>query len=209
MNIELTYDKMEEAELVARILGKKEVDEECYVYAAQLVKEEPMTLIDAESYAIRNGRATLDRFSKIQAAVELGRRAMINDQLSRKIEVTRPDQVAALMSPIYKGKEHESFHCLCLDTKNKLKKLVEVSVGSLNASIVNPREVFKEAVRMSAAAIVVTHNHPSGDPTPSGADIQITRRIVNAGDVLGIDMLDHIVFGGGGRCISMRDERLI
>jgi DNA repair protein RadC len=82
--------------------------------------------------------------------------------------------------------------------------MVEVSVGSLNASIVHPRELFKEAVRMSAASIVVVHNHPSGDPTPSGADLQLTRRLAKAGEVLGIELLDHIVIGDGGAHTSLR-----
>ena len=83
--------------------------------------------------------------------------------------------------------------------------MVEVSVGSLNASIVHPRELFKEAVRLSAAAVIVVHNHPSGDPTPSGADLQLTRRLVRAGDVLGIEVLDHVVIGDGGAHVSLRE----
>jgi DNA repair protein RadC len=82
---------------------------------------------------------------------------------------------------------------------------VEVSVGSLNASIVHPRELFKEAVRLSAASVVVVHNHPSGDPTPSGADLQLTRRLVRAGEVLGIELVDHVVIGDGGSYASVRD----
>jgi DNA repair protein RadC len=84
-------------------------------------------------------------------------------------------------------------------------RAAEVSVGSLNASIVHPRELFKDAIRVSAASLVVVHNHPSGDPTPSGADIQLTRRLVKAGDVLGIELLDHVVIGDGGEYSSLRD----
>ena len=87
--------------------------------------------------------------------------------------------------------------------------MIEVSVGSLNASIVHPRELFKEAVRLSAASVVVVHNHPSGDPTPSGADIQLTRRLVRAGDVLGIEVLDHVVIGDGGAHASLRELGLM
>jgi len=84
-----------------------------------------------------------------------------------------------------------------------------VSVGSLNASIVHPRELFKEAVKSSAASIVLVHNHPSGDPTPSGADVSLTRRLVKAGDVLGIEVLDHVVIGDGGGHASLRDLGLM
>ncbi len=87
--------------------------------------------------------------------------------------------------------------------------MVEVSIGSLNASIVHPRELFKEAVKVSAASIVLVHNHPSGDPTPSGADVQLTRRLVKAGDVLGIEVLDHVVIGDGGEHSSLRDLGLM
>jgi DNA repair protein RadC len=88
-------------------------------------------------------------------------------------------------------------------------RIIEVSVGSLNASIVHPRELFKDAVRASAASVVVVHNHPSGDPTPSGADIQLTRRLVKAGDVLGVDVLDHVIIGDGGAHASMRELGLM
>ena len=96
-----------------------------------------------------------------------------------------------------------------MNTKNQLVKLTEVSVGSLNASIVHPRELFKDAVKVSAAALVVVHNHPSGDPTPSGADIQLTRRLAKAGDVLGIELLDHVIIGDGGEHSSLRDMGLM
>ena len=82
-------------------------------------------------------------------------------------------------------------------------------MGSLNASIVHPRELFKEAVKVSAASVVVVHNHPSGDPTPSGADVQLTRRLVKAGDVLGIEVLDHVVIGDGGDHASLRELGLM
>lgn len=104
--------------------------------------------------------------------------------------------------------DREHFHCLLLDTKNRLIERVEISVGSLNASIVHPRELYKLAVARSAAAVIVVHNHPSGDTTPSGADIQLTRRLVKAGDVLGIELLDHVIVGSEG-FTSLRDSGLM
>jgi DNA repair protein RadC len=98
---------------------------------------------------------------------------------------------------------------IALNTKNRLIRMYEVSVGSLNATIVHPRELFKDAVRLSAASVVVVHNHPSGDPTPSAADIQLTRRLVKAGDVLGIDVLDHVVIGTAGEFSSLREMGLM
>ena len=91
--------------------------------------------------------------------------------------------------------DREVFVAAALNTMNRVLGVWQVSVGSLNASIVHPRELFRQAVMLAAASVVVGHNHPSGDPTPSGADIQLTRRLVKAGDVLGIEVLDHVVVG--------------
>jgi len=104
--------------------------------------------------------------------------------------------------------EKEHFLMLSLDTKNQLKAVHIISIGSVNATIVHPREVFKNAILESAAAILVGHNHPSGDPTPSQPDIDITKKLVESGKILGVEMYDHIVFGDT-RFISMKDQELI
>ena len=127
----------------------------------------------------------------------------------RRPTISTPEDVVALCSPQLRGLDREHFWALALNTKNQLLRVIEVSVGSLNASIVHPRELFKDAVRVSAASVVVVHNHPSGDPTPSGADIQLTRRLVKAGDVLGVEVLDHVVLGDGGAHASLRDLGLM
>lgn len=123
--------------------------------------------------------------------------------------VSTPEDVVAICGSQLSGLDREHFWALALNTKNRLLRTIEVSVGSLNASIVHPRELFKDAVRVSAASVVVVHNHPSGDPTPSGADIQLTRRLVKAGDVLGIEVLDHVVIGDTGEHASLRDLGLM
>jgi len=104
--------------------------------------------------------------------------------------------------------DREVFAAVALNTKNRVLGAYHVSIGSLNASIVHPRELFRTAVMLGAASVVVGHNHPSGDPTPSGADIQLTRRLVKAGDVLGIEVLDHIVVGDTSH-VSLRDQGLM
>jgi DNA repair protein RadC len=91
--------------------------------------------------------------------------------------------------------EVEEFHVLLLDAKNRLIRDVKVSKGTLNSSLVHPREVFREAVRAGAANVILVHNHPSGDPTPSGDDLRITRELIEAGRVLKIEVLDHIIVG--------------
>lgn len=148
------------------------------------------------------------RAAAVLASVELARRAAMSPVIERR-SVSTPEDVVALCEPQLRGCDREHFWALALNTKNRLIKIVEVSIGSLNASIVHPRELFKEAVRCSAASVVVVHNHPSGDPTPSSADIHLTQRLVRAGDVLGIEVLDHVVIGEGGRHASLREMGLL
>jgi DNA repair protein RadC len=142
--------------------------------------------------------------ARFLACLELARRASAWPASERPV-VSTPEDVVALCATQLRGLDREHFWSLALSTKNRLLRMVEVSVGSLNASIVHPRELFKDAVRASAASIVVVHNHPSGDPTPSAADIQLTRRLARAGEVLGIEVLDHVVIGDGGAHASLRD----
>lgn len=142
--------------------------------------------------------------ARLLACLELSRRAAAWPAAVRPV-VSTPEDVVRLCGTQLRGLDREHFWALVLSTKNQLLRMVEVSVGSLNASIVHPRELFKEAVRISAASIVVVHNHPSGDPTPSGADLQLTRRLSRAGEVLGIELIDHIVIGDGGAHVSLRE----
>jgi DNA repair protein RadC len=106
----------------------------------------------------------------------------------------------------YLQKEH--FVCLFLNTKNQVIARETLSIGSLNASIVHPREVFREAIRRSSASLVCVHNHPSGDPTPSPEDVQITRRLADAGKLIGIDVLDHVIIGDC-QYVSLKEQGLI
>lgn len=103
----------------------------------------------------------------------------------------------------------ESFYIYTLDTKNKITGIFEVSRGSLNASIVHPREVFKRAILHNANSIILLHNHPSGDAKPSNEDLNITKRLQEAGDLLGIKILDHIIIGDENNYISFKEKKLI
>jgi DNA repair protein RadC len=142
--------------------------------------------------------------ARLLACLEMSRRAAAWRSEPRP-SVNTPEDVVGLCAAQLRGLDREHYWSLSLNVKNRLLKLSEVSIGSLNASIVHPRELFKDAVKVSAASVVVVHNHPSGDATPSGADIQLTRRLVKAGDVLGIEVLDHVVIGDGGAFSSLRD----
>ena len=115
---------------------------------------------------------------------------------TESIVISTPEQAAAVCADL-RGLDREAFEVLCLSTKNTLLARVRVSLGSLNASIVHPREVFKPAIIANAASVVLVHQHPSGDPTPSGADLQLARRLSRAGEQLGIEVLDFLVLGGG------------
>ena len=103
----------------------------------------------------------------------------------------------------------ESFYIFTLDTKNKINGMFEVSRGTLNASIVHPRDVFQRAIMQNANSIILMHNHPSGDPIPSNEDINITNRLIDAGNLLGIKVLDHIIVGDENNYISFKGENLI
>lgn len=121
--------------------------------------------------------------------------------------ITSPRAVFNLFESL-QHEDRENFCALFLSTKNKPIGLNTISIGSLNASIVHPREVFKPALLASASAIILVHNHPSGDPNPSQEDLQVTRRLVEAGNILGVEVKDHVVIGDGCYC-SFKEKDLI
>jgi DNA repair protein RadC len=119
-----------------------------------------------------------------------------------------PEDVVALLGRKLRREQREHFVVLLLNARHEVTASVTVSVGSLNASIVHPREVFKPAVIQSAASIVLVHNHPSGDPEPSEEDLSITKRLVEVGELLGIGVLDHVIIAGRGE-VSFRSRQLL
>jgi DNA repair protein RadC len=135
------------------------------------------------------GRA---RAAQVIAAIELGRRTLVRDMIERPRLVT-PRQVAAYLLPEYGSCAVEQFGILMLDSKNRVLRIKLLSVGSLDSTIAHPREVFREATAAAAAAIILFHNHPSGDPGPSPDDVDLTLRLVSAGKIMGIDVIDHLI----------------
>ncbi len=144
---------------------------------------------------------------QIKAALELSKR-IATTLNNNEIAVTSPRHVADLFMEELRYKKKEYFKLIILNTKNKVISREEISVGSLNASIVHPREIFTVPIKKSASSIILVHNHPSGDPTPSKEDLSVTRRLVDAGNILGIEVKDHIIIGDG--CyLSFKEKGLI
>jgi len=145
--------------------------------------------------------------SQIAAVFELARKLEgFTDEPKRKIR--SPADVYSLLYPKMREHKREKLVALLLDTKNNVTREETVSIGSLNANIVHPREVFKAALMESSASVIISHNHPSGDPTPSREDIAVTEKLVEGGKMLGIDVLDHVIIGDG-RYVSLKDEGLV
>ena len=143
--------------------------------------------------------------AEIAAAVELGRRAQRIDPESRPL-LTTPELVFALLGPRLVGKTKELLFALPLDTRGRLLGGIQpVNGGGINGVGVRPAEVFREAILLDAASLIVAHNHPSGDPRPSPQDVAVTRELADAGDLLAIELLDHVVIGQGG-FVSLRRE---
>ena len=144
------------------------------------------------------------RAAQLLAAVEMGRRTLANAAMHRA-QMTSPRAVAEFLLPQYGNRRVEQFGVLLLDTKHRVLRSTVLSIGTLDASIVHPREVFREAVAGGAAAIVLFHNHPSGDPEPSSDDTRLTERLAAAGMLMGINVLDHVILGDA-RYFSYREK---
>ena len=148
------------------------------------------------------GRA---KAAQVLAAVELGRRTLTRAPKYRPQLLSSADTVDYLM-PVFGGRVIEQFGVVLLDTKHRVLRSTIVAIGTLNATVVEPRDIYREATIGGAAAVVVFHNHPSGDPTPSPDDVELTRRMKAAGILLGIDMIDHVILGDA-KYYSFKEDR--
>jgi DNA repair protein RadC len=141
---------------------------------------------------------------RLLAALELGAR-LASEPLAERPEFRTPADAARYLLPRYGPRPVETFGLLALDVRRRLRREVVVSVGCLTSSLVHPREVFQEAVTARAAGLILFHNHPSGDPEPSAEDVGLTRRLAQAGQLMGIEVLDHLVLGAG-RFVSLKER---
>ena len=137
--------------------------------------------------------------AQLLAAVELGRRTLTRAPQAR-VPLRSPSEAAAYLMPAFGSRPVEHFGIVLLDAKHRVLRTTLLAVGTLNATIVEPRDVFREAALGAASAIVVFHNHPSGDPAPSADDVALTRRLVAAGALMGIDVVDHVILGDVRYC---------
>ncbi|HBK60941.1 MAG TPA: hypothetical protein DDZ84_09130 [Firmicutes bacterium] len=147
------------------------------------------------------------RAVQIQAAIELGRRVILSAGGCRPA-ASSPRAVADLLMPGMRYLEKEEFRAVFLDSRNRVIDTGTISVGTLNSSMVHPREVFRAAIKAGSASVILAHNHPSGDPGPSPEDLAITKRLVRAGAMIGIEVLDHIIIGDNVY-VSLREKGLL
>ncbi len=194
----LGVDALSAQEILALILGRGIAGESVMVTAQRLLSQfgnlKGIANASVEELSQVKGIG-LAKASQIKAAFELANRLEGYSEAGDKPLVKTPEEVVNLVRSRLKGKKKEYFLALLLDTRNQLIKVAEISVGSLDSSIVHPREVFREAISASAASVIFVHNHPSGDPTASEDDIKLTKRLTEVGEIVGIDVLDHIIIG--------------
>jgi len=143
----------------------------------------------------------------VAAAIEIGKRLNSLSSAQRVI-IRSPQDAANLLMPRLRYESREHFIVLLLSTKNHVLATPTISIGSLNASIVHPRELFREVIHHAAASVILAHNHPSGDPTPSSEDIVLTRKLVDAGKILEISVLDHVIIGDN-KYVSLKEKGII
>lgn len=149
-----------------------------------------------------------DKAATLLAAFELSRRVDSEKKWKFSNKITSPGDVAEIFVPMLRDELKEMFFVICLSTSNKIIKYEKISEGSLSSSVVHPREVFKVAIESSSANIILLHNHPSGNPEPSNEDISLTRKLVEAGKLLEIQVFDHLIIAGSSYS-SLVEKRLI
>lgn len=202
--LSLGVDKLRTSELIAILVRSGRPGESAVMAGEKVAKAFGQTLEKLPDA----GRAELKSISpavvktaycQIMAGIELGKRVCEAGGGQTSAKIGGSDDAIEFckrhFSRLAADTTHEEFHIVTLDTKNKVIQSHQITVGTLDASLVHPREVFRAAIKDSASSIILVHNHPSGDPTPSSADIQVTDRLTESGKLLGIDVLDHIVLG--------------
>ncbi|MBU4481349.1 DNA repair protein RadC [Patescibacteria group bacterium] len=199
-------------ELLQLILGRGIAGESVAVTAQKLLTQfgnlQKLAEASIEELSLIKGIG-LAKAGQIKAAFEIGRRLSTQTPPYKSKELTDPEKVYRLIKSKLKDYTREHFYIIPIDSRNY--SIAEVSVGSLNASIVHPREVFAEAIKNKAASVIFVHNHPSGDPEPSEGDLVITKRLVEAGKILEIEVVDHIIITNNEKLpfFSFKERKLL
>ena len=192
--------KLSDTELLAMLLRSGTRQWDVLSLSAHLLKKagsmSQLIKWGKEDFVAINGIGPVKALQLV-AVMEMARRVIRGKQGEAPL-LSNPETVFDFALPVTAGLEVEKFWTLCLNRKNRLLREIEVTSGTASSSLVHPREVFKEAIRLGASAIIVFHNHPSGDPSPSQADIQVTRRLREAARIVDIDLIDHLIIGNSG-----------
>lgn len=201
------YDQMSDKELLGILIGERkgELVSETLMKEFNTLPELLINSIEEELIKIKGIGSV--RASQIKACSELVRRLEM-EKVSSIQTIKSPQDAANLVMHEMRYLKKEVFKLILLNTKNNIISIEDISVGSLNSSIVHPRDVFSIAVKKICNSVICIHNHPSGDPEPSNEDIQTTLRLINAGDILGIKVLDHVIIGDG-RFVSLKEKGII
>jgi DNA repair protein RadC len=206
----LGVEALSAQEVLAVILGRGVSGESVMVTAQRLLSRfgslKGLAQASVEELSQVKGIG-LTKAAQIKAAFELSSRLDGCPEAGDRPIVKTPEDVASLVRSRLKRKKKEYFLAILLDTRSQLIKIAEISIGSLDSSIVHPREVFKEAISASAASVIFAHNHPSGDPEASEDDVNLTKRLAKAGEIVGIDVLDHVIIGDK-KYLSLKREGL-
>jgi len=206
----LGSENLSAIELLALIMGRGIRGESVMITAQRLLDkfEDFRGIAEASVEELVGIRGIgLAKACQIKAAFEMANRW---DKLKARgdgLTIKSPEEAYYELRDKSRGKKKEHFWAILLDTRNKVIKSVEISVGSLDTSIVHPRELFKEAISASASSIIAAHNHPSGNPEASQDDIKLSRRLKESGELIGIEVVDHIIIGDG-KYISLKREGL-
>jgi DNA repair protein RadC len=203
-------DALGDTELVAIVIGSGTRSRGALVVAGEVIQQagdvQGLVRLGVDELCRVPGIGT-SRAARLLAAVELGRRTLFGDRSERPQMLSTRD-VADYLAPRYSGFGVERFGVLLLDQKQRVIRSEIVSIGTVEANITHPRDVFRVAMLASASHVVLFHNHPSGDPRPSPADRMMTRRMQIAGEMIGIDVMDHIILGGT-EFFSFRQEGMV
>lgn len=203
-------DGLSDIELLAILIGSGTKKKNAIVLADEILKikmKDNNLLYTSVEQLMQIDGIGLTKACRIIAGLELGKRLSKIDRFE-KMSLDSPESVANYLYMHYIRAVKEEFCILLLDTKNKVIAIETISIGTINQSLVHPREVFRSAIMKNSNSIILAHNHPSGDPTPSREDILITERLIKAGEYLGIKILDHLVIGKN-KFISLREKKLV